>query len=114
MLAETVSLPALSLRLDAQEYPRFRNSLPPTELREGKYVVRFASSPEELDQVLKLRFEVFNLELGEGLESSYLTGRDVDEHDLTCHHLMVVEEATGNLVGTYRLQTGAILLSPHR
>ncbi len=108
MLAQTVSLPILPPRLDAQEYPRFRSSLPPTEMREGRYVVRFASSPEELDQVLKLRFEIFNLELGEGLESSFLTGRDVDEHDLTCHHLMVVEEASGNIVGTYRLQTGAM------
>ncbi len=102
MLAEI--LPAL----DKDVYPRFRDSLPPSELREGKYLIRFASSPEEVDEVLRLRFEVFNLELGEGLESSFQTGRDVDEYDLACHHLIVIEAATGKVVGTYRLQTGAM------
>jgi putative hemolysin len=97
--------------LETQIYPRFRDSLPLQELgelREGKYVVRFAQTLEELDEVLKLRFEVFNLELGEGLESSFLTGRDRDEYDETCHHLIVVEAATQRIVGTYRLQTGAM------
>ena len=102
MLAETLPL------LDQNDYPRFRDSMPPSELREGKYVVRFASSSEELDEVLRLRFEVFNLELGEGLESSFHTGRDMDEHDLACHHLLVIETASEKVVGTYRLQTGAM------
>ena len=102
MLAETLPL------LDKTEYPRFRDSLPPSELREGKYLIRFANSLEELDEVLRLRFEIFNLELGEGLESSFQTGRDVDEYDLACHHLMVIEAATEKVVGTYRLQTGAM------
>jgi putative hemolysin len=102
MFAETLSL------LNTPEYPRFCESLPPSEMREGKYVVRFVRNLEELDAVLKLRFDVFNLELGEGLESSFQTGRDLDEYDLTCHHLMVIEEGTGEIVGTYRLQTGAM------
>lgn len=102
MLAET------PLLLNTHEYPRFRESLPPSEMREGKYVVRFVRSREELDEVLKLRFDIFNLELGEGLESSFQTGRDLDEYDLACHHLMVIEESTGSVVGTYRLQTGAM------
>ena len=94
MLAETIPLPA------THEYPRFPESLPPSELREGKYLVRFVRNQEELDAVLKLRFDVFNLELGEGLESSFKTERDLDEYDLACHHLMVIEEATGEVVGT--------------
>lgn len=102
MLAETLPL------LEANEYPRFRESLPPSEMREGKYLVRFAVSREELDKVQRLRFEVFNLELGEGLESSFQTERDLDEYDLACHHLMVIEAATEKVVGTYRLQTGAM------
>jgi putative hemolysin len=102
MLAETSPL------LDVREYPRFDGSLPPGELREGRYAVRFARTREELDAVLKLRFEVFNMELGEGLLSSLLTGRDVDEYDATCHHLIVLEAATGDVIGTYRLQTGAM------
>lgn len=105
MLAETLSLPKAG---ETHEYPRFRDSLPPAEISEGRYRVRFVRNREELDEVLKLRFDVFNLELGEGLESSFQTGRDLDEYDLACHHLMVIEESSGNVVGTYRLQTGAM------
>jgi len=49
-----------------------------------------------------LRFEVFNLELGEGLAESYATGLDVDPFDEFCDHLIVEELATSEIVGTYR------------
>jgi len=55
-----------------------------------------------------LRFEVFNLELGEGLAESYATGLDVDPFDEFCDHLIVEELATSEIVGTYRLQTGQL------
>src|SRR5262245_54227793 len=82
--------------------------LPPWELGDSRYAVRYARTANELDAVLALRFEVFNLELGEGLALSYETGRDEDEFDAVCRHLMVVERASGRVVGTYRLQTSAI------
>jgi putative hemolysin len=81
---------------------------PRAEIGDSKYAVRFAETAAEVDAVLKLRFDVFNLELGEGLESSFLTGRDEDGFDGSCHHLMVVERASGDVVGTYRLQTGVM------
>jgi len=56
----------------------------------------------------QLRFEVFNLELGEGLAESYATGLDVDPFDEFCDHLIVEELATSEIVGTYRLQTGQL------
>lgn len=90
---------------EADEYPFRPGSLPSAEFRKGKYVVRFARTAEELDALLRLRFEVFNLELREGLESSYLTGRDADEFDTTCHHLVVLDSESGETVGTYRLRT---------
>ena len=71
---------------------------------QGRYRVRFAKTEADLEDVQRLRFEVFNLELGEGLDESYETGLDVDRFDLQCQHLMVIEEATGRTVGTYRLQ----------
>ena len=77
-------------------------------LREGRYEVRFARNAEELDAIQRLRFEVFNLELGEGLASSFETGRDVDEFDPVCHHLMVTDLDGGDVVGCYRLQTSAM------
>jgi 1-acyl-sn-glycerol-3-phosphate acyltransferase len=56
----------------------------------------------------QLRFEVFNLELGEGLAESYATELDVDPFDEFCDHLIVEELATSEIVGTYRLQTGQL------
>jgi putative hemolysin len=102
MLAETPVLSGIA------DYPRFSDSLPSIDLREGRYAVRFARDRHDLDAILRLRFEVFNLELGEGLEASYRTGRDLDEYDRACHHLMVVETASDAVIGTYRLQTGAM------
>ncbi len=78
---------------------------PQLELHEGRYLLRFAENALDLDAVLKLRFEVFNLELGEGLQSSFLTQRDRDEFDAQCHHLIVEDTEAGHVVGTYRLQT---------
>ncbi|RMG05093.1 MAG: GNAT family N-acetyltransferase [Acidobacteria bacterium] len=79
--------------------------IPKQEIIEGRYLTRFARTPEEIDQALRLRFEVFNLELNEGLESSFITGRDEDEFDQFCHHLIVIERSSNRVVGTYRLQT---------
>jgi len=55
-----------------------------------------------------LRFEIFNLELSEGLAQSHALGLDVDPFDEFCDHLIVTEVTTGEVVGTYRLQTGQL------
>lgn len=89
----------------AAKYPLFSDSLPQIEISAGKYQLRFAQTSAELDAVLKLRFEVFNLELAEGLDASYATRRDEDEFDETCHHLLVIDRTTAEVVGTYRLRT---------
>ena len=71
------------------------------------YVVRLALSAEERAAAFRLRFVVFNLEMQEGLESAYLTGYDTDRYDEVCDHLIVEKVATGEVVGTYRVQMGA-------
>ena len=91
--------------INATEFPGFRHSMPQKEIREGRYLLRFARTRRELDAALKLRFEVFNLELGEGLQSSFETGRDMDEFDEACHHLIVLDTRNDEVVGTYRMQT---------
>jgi len=53
-----------------------------------------------------LRYQVFNLELKEGLEQSHLTCLDAARFDSACDHLVVECLSTGQIVGTYRLQTG--------
>ena len=92
----------------------FRQLTARVEIEEGKYLVRFARTLEEIEAALKLRFEVFNLELGEGLASSFQTGRDRDQFDATCHHLIVLDKETDSVVGTYRLQTIEMVGSAER
>lgn len=79
----------------------------PVEIRQGAYHLRLASSEADCSAAFRLRFRVFNLELNEGLESAYVTGHDMDEFDAVCDHLIVEHSNTGQIVGTYRLQTGA-------
>jgi putative hemolysin len=100
------SLPELlEQRPELAIYPSAPAALPPQELVEGSYSVRFARSIEELDELLQLRFRVFNLELSEGLDESFRTGRDIDRFDAQCHHLIVVHRPSDRIIGTYRIQT---------
>src|SRR6266567_8454073 len=78
------------------------------DLRQGRYHLRLASSEADRIAAFRLRFLVFNLELNEGLEAAYATGQDTDEFDSVCDHLIVEHTGVGKIVGTYRLQTGAI------
>lgn len=89
----------------AADYPFALENVPTFEISEGRYMARFARTHEEIDAALRLRFKIFNLELQEGLMSSYLTERDEDEFDLTSHHLIVLEKLTNTVVGTYRVRT---------
>ena len=72
----------------------------------GKYQIRLAQSLAEREAACRLRFRVFNIELGEGLISSYSTGMDQDQFDLFCDHLIVEDRSRGEIVGTYRMQSG--------
>jgi putative hemolysin len=72
------------------------------------YQVRLATTAEDLHEAQRLRFAVFNVELGEGLAASHALGRDEDAYDACCDHLLVEREDTGEIVGTYRLQTGQL------
>ncbi|HTR41826.1 MAG TPA: GNAT family N-acyltransferase [Pseudomonadales bacterium] len=78
-----------------------------------QYDVRLARSIDEIHAAQALRFEVFNLELGEGLEASSGAGRDEDRFDAVCEHLIVEHRPSQKTVGTYRLQTGAKAAKHH-
>ena len=60
-----------------------------------------------------LRFMVFNIELHEGLSQSFATCLDADRFDAVCDHLLVEDKRSGEVVGTYRLQTGARAAQRH-
>lgn len=68
--------------------------------------VGLAESLDDLIACQRLRYLVFNCELGEGLDASARTGLDRDQFDFICDHLMVTDARTGMLAGTYRMQSG--------
>jgi putative hemolysin len=72
----------------------------------AEYSARLAGNVGEIHAAQALRFNVFNLELKEGLAQSYATGRDEDLFDSVCDHLIVEHLPSGCIVGTYRLQNG--------
>ena len=89
----------------ARSYPRCPDGVPDFAFRRGAYKTHFARTWRELDQVFKLRYEVFNRELGEGLALSEASQRDEDRFDAACHHLIVRNAQSDEVVGTYRLMT---------
>lgn len=66
----------------------------------GPYVLRLAQSKKDVIACFRLRHEIFCREMA-GRETR--TGLDFDEYDLFCDHLMIENEDTGEIVGTYRL-----------
>lgn len=70
------------------------------------YRALLAAAPDQVRRAQALRYQVFNLELNEGLAESHETGLDEDAFDGICDHLLVEHVPSGTIVGTYRLQTG--------
>ncbi len=70
------------------------------------YMVKLAGNSHEFRAALRLRYEVFNLELREGLQSAHASGHDFDPFDAVVDHLIVQCAYSRRVVGTYRLQTG--------
>ena len=69
----------------------------------GKLLLKLASCHEEIEAALRLRFAVSNVEMGEGLSSSFHTGMDKDPYDSYCDHLIISDPEQERVVGTYRL-----------
>ena len=73
-----------------------------------RYRARLATCEADVRAAQRLRFEVFNKELNEGLASAWETGCDEDRFDSACAHLIVEENTTGQIVGTYRMLPGPV------
>lgn len=72
-----------------------------------RYALRMAHDTADVRAAQRLRYEVFNVEMGEGFLHSVQAELDADAFDAVCDHLLVCQKDTGEAVGTYRLQTGA-------
>ncbi len=108
-------MPPVGSRIQAPGVPRPTEWVPRRSSSRGgaevgRYRVRLAETAEDRVAACRLRFKVFNIELGEGLETSYRTGLDTDQFDLICEHLLVEDKLENNpdrcIVGTYRMQSG--------
>ena len=68
--------------------------------QQSRLSLRMASSPDDLYRVQKLRFDIFHGEMGAQL-SSMDQGIDADLYDEFCDHLIVEDQASGVVVGTW-------------
>lgn len=68
-------------------------------------VYSLARSPSEVAEAQRLRYKVFAEEMGARLNGH--DGRDIDGFDPLCDHLLVRDQDSGEVVGTYRM------LEPH-
>ena len=73
-----------------------------------QFILKIAEDENEIKKAQRLRFEIFNIEQGKGLESAKSTGIDIDEFDDYCLHLLVIVKESGRAVGTYRVHLGSI------
>lgn len=94
-----VSLPRGSLHRSSQPDPQ-----QPVQVAAGAISVAWAKHQDEVREAQRLRFEVFAGEMGARL-SSPLPGHDIDLFDDYCEHLLVRDQASGQVVGTYRVLT---------
>jgi putative hemolysin len=99
-----VSLPRGSLHRSVQHVaPRSDDTAVAANGRSG-ISVSWAQHHDEVRQAQRLRFEVFAGEMGARLNTS-VPGHDVDLFDDFCEHLLVRDELTREVIGTYRVLT---------
>jgi putative hemolysin len=67
-----------------------------------QYSILVAATPDEVRSAQRLRYSVFADELGARLHTD-VPGLDIDEFDPHCDHLLVREDRTDEIVGTYRM-----------
>ena len=80
-------------------------------IEQKDFIVKVAESESEIQQALRLRFKVFNLELSEGLDSSFSKGLDIDDFDDQFLHLVVISRKSNKVIATYRVQNYAMAKS---
>jgi putative hemolysin len=94
----------LKKRLEQARRPTSR----PIDERTGTLQVRVAETWEEIDAALALRYRVFYDEMtAQPTSEQRAQGRDFDEFDPYCEHLVVINHELGSgpeaIVGTYRM-----------
>jgi putative hemolysin len=75
--------------------------------KKAAFQISWASNASEIKEAQRLRYKVFAEEMGANL-SQNLEGLDIDEFDAYCDHLLIRDQDSLKVVGTYRV------LPPHK
>ena len=100
-----VSLPK-GLRHRSLSFFGHSSPAPVAPIERTGLIVSWAKHADEVRQAQRLRFRVFADEMGARLNTS-VPGHDIDLFDSYCEHLLVRDQLTQEVVGTYRLLTPA-------
>ncbi len=79
-----------------------RNLFSEQEWTSDKYEIGIAETDQEIDEVHKLRYDIFNVELDEGIKENDAIKRDIDKFDAHCDHL-IVKDSDKKIIATYRI-----------
>ena len=71
------------------------------EMELGNYILKTATTAQELKSAFKLRYDVF-------FEESP-TKLDIDTYDALCDHLVIIDKTLNTVVGTYRMNNSSNL-----
>lgn len=64
------------------------------------FEVKIAENESDINNAQRLRHKIF---LEEGLGTQHESGRDFDKYDQIADHLMILDNTSGEAIGTYRL-----------
>lgn len=79
---------------------------PAAARQRGGIEVAWAQHQDEVRAAQRLRYDIFSGEMGARLNTR-VSGHDVDMFDDYCEHLLVRDQATREVIGTYRVLTPA-------
>lgn len=78
-----------------------------SKVKKPTFKIEWANSANEIKEAQRLRYKVFAEEMGANLSPNN-EGLDIDEFDVYCDHLLIRDQDTLKVVGTYRV------LPPHK
>jgi putative hemolysin len=84
-----------------------KNAVTPQNAKGGAgLIVEWAKHQDQVREAQRLRYDVFANEMGARLKDS-IPGHDIDLFDDFCEHLIIRDDVTEQVIGTYRVLTPA-------
>ena len=90
---------------DSSAHLSFNHQIYGEKISHGKYMTRFAETSEEISAAFRLQYEVFNLELNVDFIAPTPNLSADDLLTTNCLYLLVIEQPTEKIVGTYRINS---------